>query len=148
MFSLSKVIPRAGGPFLGSGYRILKKGCRDINPAPFLDSILDIPPGDPGCSLPEQLLLLAVIGFFVPFAEALDASGGIDDLLLPREERVAVGADFDVEFFLGRTGLDHVAAKAGDGAVHVFGMYILLHGPVSLYFQPASYFALDYLAPG
>ena len=46
--------------------------------------------------------------------EALDASAGIDQLLLAREERVALGADFNLDVLLGGEHLDDVAAVAGD----------------------------------
>ena len=46
--------------------------------------------------------------------EALDASAGIDQLLLAREERVALGADFNLDVLLRGKHLDDVAAVAGD----------------------------------
>ena len=47
--------------------------------------------------------------------EALDAAGGVDELLLARVERVAGRADVDHERRAGRVGLDLVPAGAGDG---------------------------------
>src|SRR5699024_9871281 len=53
---------------------------------------------------------------------------GIDQLLLAGVERVALAANFDVDLRLGVTGVDHVAAGAGNRAVHVVRMDALLHG--------------------
>ena len=49
--------------------------------------------------------------------EALDASAGIDQLLLTREERVALGADINLNVLFGGKNLDHIAAVAGDGGL-------------------------------
>ena len=54
--------------------------------------------------------------------EALDASAGIDQLLLAREERVALRADFNLDILFGRQNLDHVAAVAGDGGLFAYRM--------------------------
>ena len=43
--------------------------------------------------------------------EALDAAGGVDELLLAREERMARRADLDVDVLLGGAGLDDVATR-------------------------------------
>ena len=59
--------------------------------------------------------------------EAVHTSAGIDQLLLASVERMALGADFNVDLGLGGAGLDHVAARAGDGAVNVIGMDTLFH---------------------
>src|SRR5271155_496811 len=60
------------------------------------------------------------IGVFL--GEAFDATGGVDELLLSGEERVAIGADFDVKLFAldGRACGEVVAA----GAVHGYGVII------------------------
>ena len=59
--------------------------------------------------------------------EAVHTSAGIDQLLLASVERMALGANFDVDLRLGGTSLDHIAARAGDGAVNVVGMDTLFH---------------------
>src|SRR3989442_3060029 len=60
--------------------------------------------------------------------EALDAAGGVDDLLLAGEERMAVAADLDVQLGPGRAGHEGVAARAAhDLGEHVTGVDALLH---------------------
>ena len=68
-------------------------------------------------------------GFFtVTLVEAIDASGGIDELLFTGEERVASRTDFDVQVtFLGGASLECFAARAGDGYFNVFGMNSWFH---------------------
>ena len=56
-----------------------------------------------------------------------NAAAGIDQLLLASVERMALGANFDVDLRLGGTSLDDVTASAGDGAVNVIRMDTLLH---------------------
>ena len=56
-----------------------------------------------------------------------NAAAGIDQLLLASVERMALGANFDVDLGLGGTSLDDVAASAGDGAVNVVRMDTLFH---------------------
>ena len=65
--------------------------------------------------------------------EALDAATGIDQLLLAGVEGMALAANFDVDLGLGVTGVNHVAAGTGNGAVHVIGMDALLHGKFHLF---------------
>ena len=60
-------------------------------------------------------------------AEAVDASGGVDQALLAREVRVAHGAHFDVDAVGRRAGLEGVAAGAHRGDLLVLGMQICLH---------------------
>ena len=60
--------------------------------------------------------------------ELLDATSGVDDLLLARVERMAGGADFDVKRLLHRRlGLEHAAARARDFDFVVIGMDIGFH---------------------
>src|SRR5579863_7192778 len=73
----------------------------------------------------ERLLLWSSsscsgVGIFL--SEALDATSGVDQLLLAGEERVAVGADFDFKSVAldGGTGGEIVAA----GAVHRDGVIV------------------------
>src|SRR4029453_12067428 len=59
--------------------------------------------------------------------ETLDAAGGVDELLLAREERVALGADLETQVLARRPGHELLAASAADGHFLVFGMDALLH---------------------
>src|SRR5687767_15402578 len=59
--------------------------------------------------------------------EALHTAGGVHELLLAREERVALGADLDPDLGLGRPRVYHLAARAGDRGVDVFRMNAHLH---------------------
>jgi len=61
-------------------------------------------------------------GVGVLLGEALDAAGGVNQLLLAGEEGVAIGADFDVQLFAldGRASLEIMAA----GAVHRDGVIV------------------------
>src|SRR5207249_4710713 len=60
--------------------------------------------------------------------EALDPAGGIDELLLAREERMARRADLDVDLGHGGAGLDDVTAGTDDLRLVVPRMNAFLHG--------------------
>ena len=65
----------------------------------------------------------------VLLAEPIDATARVDDLLLARVERVAVGADFDLQVLAQRrTRLEHVAAAAGDLDRLVIRVDCVFHG--------------------
>src|SRR5262245_23976984 len=64
--------------------------------------------------------------------EALDPSGGVHELLLPGEERMARRADLDVDALLRGAGLDDIAARTDDGALVVAGMNAFLHGEMAV----------------
>src|SRR5262249_50778907 len=59
--------------------------------------------------------------------EARHAAAGVDDLLLPRVERVALRADLDVQLGLRRAGHERVAARAVHRREDVLGMDVGLH---------------------
>src|SRR4051794_26889174 len=59
--------------------------------------------------------------------EPLDPAPGIDELLLAGVERMAGGADLDVEVRLGRARVELVATRATDVRQHVIGMDLSLH---------------------
>jgi hypothetical protein len=64
----------------------------------------------------------------IPLVEAIDASCGIDQLLLAGKERVASGTNFDVQVtFLGGASLELLAARAGDGDINVFWVNSWFH---------------------
>ncbi len=58
--------------------------------------------------------------------ETLNTSAGINQLLLAREERVALGTNFNLDVLFGGEHLDHVAAVAGDGGLLTYRMDVLL----------------------
>ena len=77
----------------------------------------------------------------VTLVEAIDASCGIDQLLLTRKEWMASRTDFDVQVtFLRRAGLERLAASAGDGNFDVFWMNSWFH-LVTLYRRPPAAFS-------
>src|SRR6185503_2793121 len=63
----------------------------------------------------------------VPLVEAVDATLDVQDVLLAREERVALRADFDVQLGLRRSGHERVATRADDLRVDVLGVNLFLH---------------------
>ena len=63
----------------------------------------------------------------VALLEAIHASAGIYQLLTAGVERMALGADFDLEFALNGTALEGLAASAANDALTISGMDILLH---------------------
>src|SRR5690348_11030028 len=63
--------------------------------------------------LRRLLFLLVTAGGLVLLFEAIDSAGGVDQLLAPGEERVAVRADFHADVaFVRRPRLEGVAAGA------------------------------------
>ena len=79
--------------------------------------------------MPRALALPAAgaAGLLESALEALDAAAGIDELLLPRVERMAVRADLDVELGFDRTRLERVPAGTGHVRDHILGMDLRLH---------------------
>ena len=63
---------------------------------------------------------------------AVDATCGVEQLLLAREERVAVRADVDAEVTGGRVRLVDGSARAGDVGLGVRGVDSGLHGAVPI----------------
>ena len=59
--------------------------------------------------------------------ESVDAAAGINKLLTTGVERMALGANFDVDLGLGGTSVDDITASAGNGAVNVVRMDTLFH---------------------
>ena len=69
-----------------------------------------------------------LLGFdIVAFLESVNTSAGIDELLLAREERVAVGANIHTKVFLGGRRLKRSAASALYRGGLIVGMDSLLH---------------------
>src|SRR5690606_26070598 len=63
----------------------------------------------------------------VLLAEALHASGRVDQLLLAREERMAGSTDVEMDLVLGGASLERVAARTLDRGGSIHGMDICLH---------------------
>jgi hypothetical protein len=59
--------------------------------------------------------------------EFVDATTGIQELLLPGKERVTYGADLDAQVRFNRTGLKAVAASASYVGDVVLRMNVLFH---------------------
>ena len=59
--------------------------------------------------------------------KAVNASAGIYELLLAREERMALGANFNADIALGRAGLDNFAASTTNRGLLIFRMDSFLH---------------------
>ena len=70
-------------------------------------------------------LLASLVG--VAALKALNTSAGVNQLLLASVERMALGANFDVDLGLGGTSVDDITASAGNGAVNVVRMDTLFH---------------------
>jgi hypothetical protein len=90
----------------------------------------------PACNeqtAPEGRLRRLLIVFGVFFAETINPTGCIEKFLLAGEERMAGGADLDLDIgTLGRPGFDDIAAVALDRHRFVFGMDSFFHGVFSL----------------
>ena len=74
----------------------------------------------------------------ITLVEAIDASCGIDQLLLAGKERVASGTNFNVQVtFLGGASVERLAARAGDGNINVFWVNSWFH-VITLYRRHAG----------
>ena len=93
-----------------------------------------------GCAFGGGFLAIALV-------EAVDASCGIDQLLLAGKERVASGTNFNVQVtFLSGASLELLAARAGDGNINVFWVNSWFH-LITLYRRrPGRDFKRDILA--
>jgi hypothetical protein len=72
-------------------------------------------------------LLVVLLKLGVLSAETLDPSGGVDQLLLSGEERVALGTDFNTDIGFGGTDGHFVAAGATNDGFFVIGMNSAFH---------------------
>lgn len=59
--------------------------------------------------------------------EAINASAAVNQLLLAGKEGVALGANFDLQLGLDRTGFERLTAHATNGRLAIFGMDLLFH---------------------
>ena len=60
-------------------------------------------------------------------AEPLDATGGVQDTLLPRKEWMALRTNIDLQDRLGAEGLKAIAAGATDCGFNIVWMYSFFH---------------------
>ena len=74
----------------------------------------------------SEPVILCALAAVETLVEALDTSAGIHQLLLACEERVALGADFNLNVLLCGHDLDHVAAVAGDCGLFALRMQTFL----------------------
>src|SRR5581483_3538091 len=85
------------------------------------------PPIVTGASLSAGLAATRAAGLLEAALEALHPPTGVDELLLPRVERVARRADLDVQLRLRRARRELVAAGATNGREHVLWVDTGLH---------------------
>ena len=84
----------------------------------------------------------------VALLEAIHASAGIYQLLTAGKERVALGANFNLELTLDGTALEGLTASATNDALTVIGVDILLHRVILLYLLGAGRLAALLLHAG
>src|SRR6266481_4315915 len=80
-----------------------------------------IPPASERVLRRRQRLALVLL------LESLDPTGRVHELVLTGIERMALGAHFHADVGLGRTSVNHLAARARDGRVHIVRMNTHLH---------------------
>jgi len=66
-------------------------------------------------------------GVRVPLTKPVDSTSRIHQFLSPRKERVAFRADFHSDVLFRGSGMDHIAASAGNRGFFVLGMYSFSH---------------------
>src|ERR1035441_9359553 len=79
-----------------------------------------------GCR--RRRALLARAGLGITALEPLHTATRVDQLLLTREEGMALVAELEVDFGLGRPGGERVAARAAHRGLGVVGVDVSLHG--------------------
>lgn len=80
-----------------------------------------------------SFVLLFVL--LILLAEPLDSPGSVNQLLLPREEGMAFGADIDLEAGLCGPGVKFLSTGAAHCDLFVFGVNSLFHLYSSLHLQ-------------
>ena len=73
--------------------------------------------------------------------ETIDASAGINQLLLTGVEGMALGADFDLQLALDGAGFESFTAHAANDALAIVGMDLFLH----CYFTSFAYAMIGFL---
>ena len=59
--------------------------------------------------------------------EAIDTAAALNGLLFAGVERMALGADFDLQLGLGGTGLERCTAHAANDGLTILGMDLFFH---------------------
>ena len=59
--------------------------------------------------------------------KSVNPSAGINQFLFSSEERMALGANFNTDILLCRTGMNHIAACAGNGCLFIIWMDVFFH---------------------
>ena len=75
-----------------------------------------------GKALEKHFLLAAET-----LVETLDASAGVDQLLLASVERMALGANFNTDVFFGRTDFHGISTSAFNGGLGILRMNSWFH---------------------
>jgi len=71
---------------------------------------------------------LPLSGHAIFFAEFIDTAGRIDHFLFAGIERVAFGADIDMQLLvIGRPGLEGITTAAFNRDFFIYRMYVLFH---------------------
>ena len=84
----------------------------------------------------------------VTLLETVNTSASVHKLLLARKERMALGANFNLELTLDGTALEGLTASATNDALTVIGVDILLHRVILLYLLGAGRLAALLLHAG
>ena len=79
-----------------------------------------------------SLILFSGFLNIVLSSEALDAAGGIYQLLLAGEEGMAGGANLNLYILDGRTGLYYIPAGAANFSRFILGMNLRFHNKSSM----------------
>jgi hypothetical protein len=84
-------------------------------------------PGERGLKPRVPHLLLRRGSRVVALAEAFHASGGIDQFLLTRKKRMALGTDFDMDIRFRGPGFERITTRTRDLGELVVWMYTGFH---------------------
>jgi hypothetical protein len=91
-------------------------------------SSLPLVPAEPRGWLPDSTLPLPLGTSLIFPLETLDPTGCIQQLLLPRKEGMALGADLHSDLGPGGASVDDFSTRTGDRGLDVVGMNARLHG--------------------
>jgi hypothetical protein len=72
-------------------------------------------------------IVTLLLKFFILSSEPFNAPGCIDELLFPREKRMALGTDFNTDILFGGSHLDGAAACAFNCRICICWMDVCFH---------------------